>query len=97
MLKVVLRLQAAAGHQGIGDADGGGTSESHFDVEVIILLQKTPVNDAEKVSLIIVPVVLRKPGGDVLQLFRKPIFTGDTIAALQGGGNSLLVFRAILP
>ena len=97
MVEIVLRLQAAARHQGVGDADRGGSPERHFDVEVIILLQKTPVNDAEKVGLIVVPVVLRKLGGDVFQLFRKAVFPGDTVAALQGGGHGLLVFRAVLP
>ena len=97
MLKVVLRLQAAAGHQGIGDADGGGTSESHFDVEVIILFQKAPVNDTEKVLPVIVPVSLRQLIGDLFQLFRKSVFAGDAIASLQSGGHGLLMLRAVLP
>ena len=40
MLKVIVRLQSAAGHEGVGDADGSGVSELHSDIEIIILLKK---------------------------------------------------------
>ena len=40
MLKVIARLQSAAGHEGVGDADGSGVSELHSDIEIIILLKK---------------------------------------------------------
>ena len=36
MLKVVFRLHAAAGHEGVCDADGSGVSELRPDVEFII-------------------------------------------------------------
>ena len=38
MLKVFLRLQTAAGQQGIGDADGGGVPKGHAYIEIIIVL-----------------------------------------------------------
>ena len=38
MAEILLRLQPAAGHQGVGDADGGGCLELHFDVKFIIFL-----------------------------------------------------------
>ena len=40
MLEILLRIQPTAGHQGIGDADGGGGLKLDFDVEIIVLLQK---------------------------------------------------------
>lgn len=39
VLKVILRLHAAAGHEGVGDADRCGVFERHLDVVIIILLQ----------------------------------------------------------
>jgi len=38
MLEVFLRLHAAPGHEGVGDADGGGAAEGRPDVELIIAL-----------------------------------------------------------
>ena len=40
MEKMVLRLQSAAGQQGVGGAGHGGISERRPDVEVIIFFQK---------------------------------------------------------
>ena len=40
MLEILLRIQPTSGHQGVGDADGGGRLELDFDVEIIVLLQK---------------------------------------------------------
>ena len=40
MLKVFVGFQSAAGHEGVGDADGSGVSELHSDIEIIILLKK---------------------------------------------------------
>ena len=58
MLKGVLRLQSAAGQQGIGDADGGDVPKRHAYIEIIIALQKGIVNDAENVTLVVVPVFI---------------------------------------
>ena len=82
MLKVAFRLQATAGHEGIGDADSGGVSELRPDVEFIILLQKGAVNDAEDVLLVIVPVFACKLGGNLFKLFRK-VAAGHIIALFQ--------------
>ena len=38
VFKVILRLHPAAGHEGVGDADRCGVSESRPDVELIIFL-----------------------------------------------------------
>ena len=97
MLKVIPRLHATAGHQGIGHADGGGVLKLNADIEVIILFQKTSVNDVGQFIFMVVPIFLRKLGGDLLQLVCKTIFTGDTIAALQSGGHGLLMLRSVLP
>ena len=40
MGEVFLRLQAAAGQQGVGGADDGSVSERRAHVEIIIIIQK---------------------------------------------------------
>ena len=40
MLEILVCIQSAAGHEGVGDADGSGVSELHSDIEIIILLKK---------------------------------------------------------
>ena len=92
-----LRLQPAAGQQGVGGADHGGVSEGRAHVEIIIIIQERPVNDTEDVVLIVVPILVHKLGGDAFKLFRKPMFSGNIEAALQGGGHSVIVFVLIRP
>ena len=60
MVKVAFRLQSTAGHQGVGDADGGGCLKLHSDVILIIFLQKGTVNDIEKVLLMLRPIFIRQ-------------------------------------
>ena len=36
--KIAFRLQSAAGHQGVGNADGSGCLKLYFDVKFIIFL-----------------------------------------------------------
>ncbi|NBI10615.1 hypothetical protein D1641_11415 [Colidextribacter sp. OB.20] len=96
MFKVVFRLQAAAGHEGICDADGGGVSELRSDVELIILLQKAAVNDAEDVLLVIVPIFRRKLGGDLLKLFHE-VAAGHVKPLLQRRRYRVLIFLPVLP
>ncbi|MFR1301528.1 hypothetical protein [Eubacterium callanderi] len=38
MGKIAFRLQSAARHQGVGNADGGGCLKLYFDVKFIIFL-----------------------------------------------------------
>ncbi len=83
MLKVIFRLQAAAGHEGKGDADGGGVSELLSDVKRIILLQKTSVNDVEQIVLMVVPVVRRKLTGDFFKLVGKAVLAGNAVPFRQ--------------
>ncbi|WP_369683763.1 hypothetical protein [uncultured Alistipes sp.] len=68
MGEILLRGQPAAGHQGIGDADGGGGFELDFDVKFIVLLQKGIVNDVEEVTPVVRPVFPGQPAGDLGQL-----------------------------
>ena len=96
MFKVVFRLQAAAGHEGVCDADGGGVSELRSDVELIILLQKAAVNDAEDVLLVIVPIFRRKLGGDLLKLFHE-VAPGHVKPLLQRRRYRVLIFLPVLP
>ena len=70
MLEILLRIQPTSGHQGVGDADGGGRLELHLDVVLIVLLQKGTVNDIENVLPVFVPVFLRQLGGHISQIGR---------------------------
>ncbi len=97
MLKVIFRLQAAAGHKGKGDADGGGVSELLSDVKRIILLQKTSVNDVEQIVLMVVPVVRRKLTGDFFKLVGKAVLAGNAVPFRQCRGHRRLMLRAVLP
>ena len=38
VVEVVFRLQSAAGHEGVGDAHGGGVTKGNSYVEIIIIL-----------------------------------------------------------
>ena len=53
VLEVAFRLQTAAGHQGVGNTDGGRRFELDCDVEIIVLLQERTVNDVAKVLLML--------------------------------------------
>ena len=56
MLEILVCIQPTAGHQGVGDADGGGGLKLDFDVEFIVLLQERTVNDAKNLLTVILPV-----------------------------------------
>ncbi|MGI6498977.1 MAG: hypothetical protein ACOX0U_09305 [Oscillospiraceae bacterium] len=68
MLKIFFRRKPAAGHEGIGDADGYSVSELDSDIVLIILFQKTTVNDVDEVSLVVLPIFTRKLFGNILKL-----------------------------
>ena len=97
MLEIDFRLQFAAGHQRVSDADGGGTSEGYSDVEIIIFLQKGTVNDVEKVALVLCPVFIGKPGGYLFQLVGKAVLCGNIIGFFQRLRHRGFMLRAILP
>ena len=84
MGEVFLRLQAAAGHEGVGDADSGGVAKRYLDVVVIIPLQKAPVNDVEKVILVVVPVFPCNLTGDFFKLVGQSVLPGNTVPLRQG-------------
>ena len=63
VLKVALRLHAAAGQESVGGADCRRTPKGRFDVEVIVLFQKGAFHEAENVVLIIIPVFVHQLGG----------------------------------
>ncbi len=85
MGKVFVRLQPAAGHEGVGDADGGAVSESNSYVEIIIFFQKGIVNDVEDVKLMLHPILIGHLRGDAFKLIGKAVCAGNVIAALQRG------------
>ncbi|WP_270513286.1 hypothetical protein [Flavonifractor plautii] len=73
MVEVAFRLQSAAGHQSVSDADGGGCLELYSDVKLIIFLQKGTVNDIEEVLLMLRPVFLSQFSGYLGELSGKVI------------------------
>ena len=97
MLKVVLRLHAAAGQENIGGADCRRTPKGCFDVKVIIFFQKGAFNEAENIILVIIPVFVHQLGGYTLQLIGKSLFAGNRIAPLQGRRHSVLMLLPVLP
>ena len=56
MLKVGLRLHAAAGQENVSGADCCRTPKGRFDVKIIVLFQKGAFNEAENIILVIIPV-----------------------------------------
>ncbi|MSC86273.1 hypothetical protein EAI89_20935 [Eubacterium sp. am_0171] len=97
VFKVVLRVKAASGHERIGDADGSGAAKSDAYVEIIIAIEKRIVNDGEDVTLVVIPIFIRKLGGDVFKLIGKSVCTVHVVTVFQHGGYCVLVFLAQLP
>ena len=96
MLEVVFRLKPAAGHQGIGDTDGGGCFELDFDVEIIVLFQERTVNDIAEVMLMLVPILTRQLSGHIGELLGE-IVTSNPVVALQHGRHKSDVLFLQLP
>ena len=96
VLEVALRLQTAAGHQGVGNTDGGRRFELDCDVEIIVLLQERAVNDVAKVLLMLVPILTRQLSGHIGKLLGK-IITGNAVVALQHGRHRPDVLFLQLP
>ena len=96
MGKIAFRLQSAAGHQGVGNADGGGCLKLYFDVKLIIFLQKGTVNDIEEVLLMLRPVFACQFSGPCLQLLGK-VIAANLVSALQHGRHRIPVLFLQLP
>ena len=96
MLEILFRIQPTAGHQGVGDADGGGGLKLDFDVEIIVLLQERTVNDVAEVLLVLVPILTRQLSGHIGELLGK-IVTGNAVVALQHGRHRPDVLFLQLP
>ena len=96
MAEILLRLQPTAGHQGVGDADGGGGLELDFDVEFIVLLQERTVNDIAEVLLMLVPILTGQLSGHINKLLGK-IVTGNAVVAFQHGRHRPDVLFLQLP
>ena len=97
MLEIALRFQAAAGHQGKGDADKRGALKLFSDAVSIIFFQEAPVNDAEDILLMVFPVLRRKQGRNPFKLACKTVRAADTITVFQHFCDLLLMFRTVLP
>lgn len=96
MLEILVCIQSAAGHQGVGDADGGGGLKLDFDVEFIVLLQERTVNDIAEVLLMLVPILTRQLSGHIGELLGE-IVTGNAVVALQHGRHRPDVLFLQLP
>ena len=96
VVEVAFRLQSAAGHQSVSDADGGCCLELYSDVKLIIFLQKGTVNDIEEVLLMLRPVFLGQFSGYLRELSGK-IITGNIIGALQHGLHGIQMALLQLP
>ena len=96
MLEVLFRIQPTTGHQGVGDADGGGRLKLDFDVEFIVLLQERTVNDVVEVLLMLVPMLTRQLFGHINKLLGK-IVIGNAVVAFQHGRHRPNVLFLQLP
>ena len=96
VVEVAFRLQSAAGHQSVSDADGGGCLKLHSDVILIIFFQKGTVNDIEEVLLMLRPVFLSQFSGYLGELSGK-VITIDIIGALQHGLHGIQMALLQLP
>ena len=96
VLEVAFRLQTAAGHQCVGNTDGGRRFELYSDVEIIVLLQERAVNDVAKVLLMLVPILTRQLSGHIGELLGE-IVTGNAVVALQHGRHRPDVLFLQLP
>ena len=97
MLEVVLRLQSAAAHKGVGSADSCGGSELDSYVEIIILLQKRIIKDVEKITLVLIPVFIRKLGSNRFQLLPQAVGVGNLVSTFQHGRDAVRMLRTKLP
>ncbi|MCU6784826.1 hypothetical protein OCV46_12950 [Anthropogastromicrobium aceti] len=96
VVEVAFRLQSAAGHQSVSDADGGCCLELHSDVILIIFFQKGTVNDIEEVLLMLRPVFLSQFSGYLGELSGK-VITGNIIGALKHGLHRIQMALLQLP
>ena len=96
MAEILLRLQPAAGHEGVGDADRGGGFELDFDVVLIVLLQKGTVNDRENIPPVVSPVFLRQLGGHIGQLLGQ-VAAAHIVVAFQHRHDRCGVFLVQRP
>ena len=96
MLEILFRIQPAAGHQGVGDTDGGGGLKLDFDVEIIVLLQERTVNDVAEVLLMLVPILTRLFSSHINELLGK-IVTGNAVVAFKHGRHRPNVLFLQLP
>jgi hypothetical protein len=97
MLEVISRLHPAAGQQRIGGADNGGVPKSGSDVELIIVLQKGTVNDADNIAPVVVPVFIYKLRRHTLHLIGKSVFTGNVEALFQRRRYHLTMLLPVFP
>ena len=96
MLEILFRIQPTAGHQGVGNADGGGGLKLDFDVEIIVLLQERTVNDVAEVLLMLVPILTRQFSSHINELLGK-IVAGNAVVLLQHGRHRPNVLFLQLP
>ena len=97
MLEISLRIKTAPSHEGVGDADRSGIFEYHFDVVIIIFLQKGILNDVENIPAVILPVFRGKLIGDPFELTSEAVFRRHIKTLFESGSNGILMLCAVSP
>ena len=97
VLKIVLRIQTATGHERVGGTYRSCVFERDAYVVIIILFEERIGKDAENVMAVVVPILVYKLKSNLLQLIGKTLLAGNIIALLQGCGYCVLMLITIFP
>ena len=81
----------------MGYADGGSLAEGHSYVEIIVLLKRGAVNDAEDIPAVAHPILVRKQRGCGLKLRSEAHASLCAEAVLERRRDRLDVTAADLP
>ena len=95
--EVILRVKAAARQQRVRQAHDGGVAEFDAYRELIVLLEKGFVNDAEYVATVVQPVFVRELRRHGFKLLCKADARLDAETSLECRGDGTGVFAAHLP
>ena len=70
MVKQLVRIHPAPGHNRVASADRRRFAEPRADCVYIILLEKRICNDVDYVALVVIPVLTSQSSGNLLDIFR---------------------------
>ena len=97
MFEGFIRIQSAAAHQGIADADPRGAPKRSSDTEYIILRQERIRKDVENFALVVLPVFPRKTRSQLIKLHVQRIVCIRPIIGFQHLRNRRNVLTAQFP